>query len=144
MTDIKPSILDYLGIEPIAGQGTSFLDLINGKNGGKDYVFGLASTGSLFVRSKKWKLMSDNGLDRNRYLLYDLGHDPREQHNVVLEHPEVEEYLEGKLRRRIEESLELRARLLGPKRAARDSSYGQQFHLDEEQKERLRSLGYVL
>jgi len=142
--DIQPSILDLVGIEPVFVQGKSFLDLISGKGAGKETVYGIASTGSFFVRDHKWKLISDKGLDRNRYRLYDLANDPGEQTNVVLDHPEIEQYLEEKLRKRIGESHGLRTRMTGAHGGSDDAETSTQFKLDEQQKEHLRSLGYVL
>lgn len=142
--DIMPSILCYLGITPLSVQGKSFLKLITGQEAGKDYVYALGSENWLDIRSKKVKLMSDDGLNPNRYRLFDLENDPDEQKDIAGEYPEIVEFLEKKLRTRIEESLELRARLLGLKGAVKDADGGKQFKPDEEQKKRLRSLGYIL
>ena len=142
--DIAPSISGFAGIEPVFVQGKSFLNLIAGKDAGKEYVCGLGSTGSMYVRSKKWKLLSDKGLDRNRYRLYNVENDPGERQNVVLDHPEIEEHLEDILRNRLGASLELRTRMIGAQGVSDDETASNQFKLDEAQKEHLRSLGYVL
>jgi len=143
MIDITPTILDYTGIQGCAMDGTSLRGFIENSSDPKQYIYGLTSKKSLYIRSREWKLMSDNGLDHNHYRLYDIRNDPGERHNVVLQHPDIEEDLDLRLRARMQESRKLRARLLRSDaeggKAARAT-----FNLDEDQKERLRSLGYVL
>jgi arylsulfatase A-like enzyme len=124
-------------------QGESFVGLMRGEGSGKEYVYGFGSKNNLSIRSKTWKLMSDDGLNRNRYRLYNVKNDPDEQHNVVSEYPEIQGDLEKKLRLRVEESLELRARMVNSGRGAGVAS-GREVKLKEDEKERLRSLGYVL
>lgn len=142
--DLVPTIFDYLAVQGFPVEGVSLRRIIEKTGDAKEYIDGVTSRASLYVRSMKWKLMSDNGLNRNHYRLYDVENDPGEQHNVALEYPEIEEYLEEKLRSRIAESLKLRARLLGSDRALKGADSGRKLRLDDKEQERLRSLGYIL
>ena len=141
ITDLVPTILDYLSIPSSPMDGISLRTAINGSMNPEKYIYGLTSRTVWFIRSKKWKLVGEDGLDRGLYRLHDLEIDPGEHYNVVNDHPEIEDYLEEKLRQRILESLELRMRLTGTKETVRGTD---KIQLDEAQKEHLRSLGYVL
>jgi arylsulfatase A-like enzyme len=104
LIDIMPSVMEYVNIKPFNLQGTSFIPLITGKAKGKEYVYGLSSGKSLYIRSKKWKLMSDNELKESRLQLFDLEHDPQEHNNVVRERPDIKKMLVKKFQEQFEAS----------------------------------------
>ena len=142
LIDIMPSVMEYVNIKPFNLQGTSFIPLITGKAKGKEYVYGLSSVKSLYVRSQKWKLMSDNELNESRLQLFDLEHDPQEHNNVVRERPDIKNMLVKKLQEQLEASRVLGSQIL---RGASSEGIGidKKFGINEEQKEKLKALGYV-
>jgi arylsulfatase A-like enzyme len=134
--------MEYVNIKPFNLQGTSFIPLITGKAKGKEYVYGLSSGKSLYIRSKKWKLMSDNELKESRLQLFDLEHDPQEHNNVVRERPDIKNMLVKKFQEQFEASRALGLKIF---RGASLEGIGidKKFGINEEQKEKLRALGYV-
>ncbi len=125
--DFMPTILDLLSI-PIPGglQGRSLLPLILDKPNDKlqpaspnieqETIFcetilgGYQSTKEMeqikprCIRTKEWKLIYTNGLNGDKYELYDLKNDPKEEKNVVEKYPDVAKELKEKLFRWIEAS----------------------------------------
>ena len=97
------------------GDSVDVLDALLGKPGarGRDELVQQdnGQSGTYGLRSGRWKLHRyDRGKARNvtvaqplatekrdRFLLYDLASDPREQANVIAEHPEVAERLQSRL-----------------------------------------------
>jgi arylsulfatase A-like enzyme len=159
--DIMPSILDYLNIPYIKLQGKSFQNLLNSDANGKDYVFGfgykqlstrpekIATTKQkkwLMVRSKRWKLISDDGLKEERFKLFDLENDPEERENLAIKRPDIKNRLLKKIKEKIEESKKLRTELLGSafslfNKSQKDTPRKALF--TEEETEQLKALGYV-
>jgi arylsulfatase A-like enzyme len=104
--DIAPTVLDLLGLRPLAGvQGVSLAPLLSG--GATDLLltgygeatrflatFGLPPL--RFVREGRWKYIHKVNSE-----LYDMIADPKEQRNLVASRPEVAE----RLRARLEEML---------------------------------------
>jgi len=137
--DIMPTILDLLAIEGPKMQGKSLKELISGNGRGKEYVFGFGLSGSLFIRTDRWKLVNDSGVQKDRFKLFDLHNDPAEQINLVGWGLEIENKLKRKLNEKIEMSMELREDLLLHD-GERDDK---EVLLTPEEKEKLRALGYL-
>jgi arylsulfatase A-like enzyme len=145
--DIMPSILDYLhiNISNIKLQGKSFLRLLNYDANKRNYIFGFGSDAlgrgpkdNLMVRSKRWKLISDGGLKEERFKLFDLENDTKEQKNLVKKRLDIKTELVGKLIEKIEESKKLRMEIF---RKHQDNSCEELF--SEVKKEELEALGYI-
>lgn len=137
--DIMPTILDFLDMEGARMEGKSLIGMMSGRESGKEYVFGFGSTGSLFVRSERWKLLNDRGLAEGRFKLFDLHDDPGEQNNRAGSGLSIEEELKKRLQERIHLSQRLRNELVPPTGDAREKTLS----LTEEEKEKLRALGYL-
>jgi arylsulfatase A-like enzyme len=137
--DIMPTTLDLLGIERPKMQGKSLMELISGSEQGKEYVFGFGSSGSLFIRTDRWKMVNDNGLQKDRFKLFDLHNDPAEQINLIGRELEIEYKLKRKLNEKIEMSKELREDLLSQDGERDDKNVS----LTQEEKKKLRALGYL-
>ena len=93
--DLAPSVLDFLGVDHPPMQGTSFMPLIRGEaQARRDHVVtGWAGGGNegprAAVRTADWAYScncADANLDE---LLFDLGSDPGETHNVASRRPEI-------------------------------------------------------
>ncbi|HEY7514379.1 MAG TPA: hypothetical protein VIC87_07875, partial [Vicinamibacteria bacterium] len=154
-TAVAPTVLDYLGIEPLAGMDArSLLGLLRGQEDdtseegfafSEDVWIGPAAHA---VRSRDWKLIErgeelpERFLDSDarraihrrvsvlaKEMLFDLGSDPRERTNRMTEDAVTADRLRGLLRRRFGS-------------AARAKSEGD-IPVEGEALERLRSLGYV-
>ena len=123
--DIMPTTLDLLDLPtPTGMQGRSLLPLIQDASNDKTcssivnfeqrtifcetILGGFQSTKELeqtklrCVRTKEWKLIYTNGLNGDKYELYDLRNDPKEEKNVVEKNPEIVKELKEKLFRWIE------------------------------------------
>lgn len=133
--DIAPTILDVAGISKFKGmEGVSLLSLLSGKN--QDLkLTAFSETGNLMgwsrksLRSKRWKLISDDSASEVE--LYDLQNDPYETHNLVAEEFELVGDL-LKLMNNFQKSL-----------IVEDYYSEEKVRIDEEMRERLRSLGYI-
>lgn len=126
--DIAPTILQILGIrKPRSMVGLSLIPLIKEKDiYAAPYAFSfLGGKGS--IRNNEWKLIynEDGG-----YELYNLKKDPTEKNNLVSLEKEEFENLKEKLDNYMNQLEELNARRTKPV-------------LEEKQKERLKSLGYL-
>jgi arylsulfatase A-like enzyme len=118
--DITPTILDMLGLPiPQGLQGYSLLPPIQGKPANNSRpVFcetilgGFQSTKEMenirlrCVRTKEWKLIytsasasnvSSGGVKDGKYELYNLSDDPKEERNILENHPEIAKELKKKL-----------------------------------------------
>jgi arylsulfatase A-like enzyme len=142
--DIMPTILDLLEIKGPKMQGKSLMDLMGGNEKGKEYVFGFGSNGSVFIRSERWKMLNDSGLKEGRFKLFDLNSDPMEGVNLISKGLEIEKILKEKLKERMELSQKLRKELLSEKSVPPDiKGNHKDVSLTEEEKEKLRTLGYL-
>lgn len=167
--DIAPTVLDVLGI-PINEQfqGRSLLPLVKGEKNGEErvYAFGEASkTGARFIRTNKWKFISgirdideiilhlrpsDNVNIADRIIegeqLYDLENDPLERHNLIEQEKKVANELREKLMNWVGANVEFAARLEFESQAkygVKAPPESNKVELTEEEKERLKGLGYV-
>ncbi|UCD83237.1 MAG: sulfatase, partial [Deltaproteobacteria bacterium] len=133
--DIAPTILDVAGIQEFKDmEGSSLLPLLSDKDRSlKSIVF--SETGKFRVRgkmtlqSKRWKLISD--YSNTKIELYDLHNDPYESHNLISEESELVLDL-LKSMNCIQKSLEFS-----------EQPPEEKVKINEEMKERLRSLGYI-
>ncbi len=105
VSDIAPTILEAAGLPvPKAMEGRSFLRLLTGEeqDGGHDRVISLECywQAKWSLRTDRYKFILARAPDRygtSPRELYDLGADPREEHNLVLEHPEIAASMEAEL-----------------------------------------------
>ncbi len=142
--DMMPTILDLLGIKGPRMQGKSLIGLIKGDDKGKEYVFGFGSNGSVFIRSERWKMLNDSGLKEGRFKLFDLNSDPMERVNLIDKGLAIEKILKEKLKERMELSRNLRKELLRGRGMSQDvESNHKDVSLTEEEKEKLKALGYL-
>jgi len=120
--DIMPTIIDMLKIKkPETTEGVSLLPLILK---GKEYPIPYAFSRSCVIRTEEWKLICNR---RNRQL-YNLKKDPQELNNLIEQEKEKFIFLKEKLDNWRKQAVAI------PKKPAQ---------LTEEEKERLRSLGYL-
>jgi arylsulfatase A-like enzyme len=140
--DIMPTVLDLLRVKESKVQGKSFIGLIDADKKGKEYIFGFGSTGSLFVRSERWKMINDSGLKEGRFKLFDLQNDQLERVNLIGKGLEIEDRLKRMLKEKIEISQKLRRELLNKKDISREMGH-KDISLTQEEKEKLKALGYL-
>ncbi len=144
LIDIMPTILDIVNIQSNnIMQGISLLPLIREKDVPK-----LDSFSEVYfkdrrhlkgIRTDKWKFIEVYNVITNKYSyeLYDLENDPRELNNLVEEKPKEVSLFKEKLRDYTFSCQKIRSSILGK------DFIDKPVILDEETKERLRSLGYV-
>jgi len=135
--DIVPTIFEILNIpQRKEMQGRSLLPLMNNceiEEDFKTYSFGPDKHKpqclfSMSLRTKEWTyIMNQNGLDE----LYDRINDPKEHNNIIEKKPLIAQKLEKEL----EDFIVLTSE--GKPQVA------EKFHIDEELKEQLKSLGYL-
>ncbi len=142
--DLVPTILDIVNIQSNnIMQGISLLPLIREKDVPK-----LDSFSEVYfkdrrhlkgIRTDKWKFIEVYNVITNKYSyeLYDLENDPRELNNLVEEKPKEVSLFKEKLRDYTFSCQKIRSSILGK------DFIDKPVILDEETKERLRSLGYV-
>ena len=142
--DIMPTIIDLLGMKRPKMQGKSLTGLINGDERGKEYIFGFGSGGNLFVRTERWKMLNDSSLKEGRFKLFDLHSDPMERVNLIGKGLKIEDRLKKRLKEEIEKSQQLRKELLNREAISgdKDRRY-KDVSLTQEEKEKLRALGYL-
>lgn len=135
LVDIMPTILEALGIDaPAELSGRSFLRALQGRGQQRH-----RGTISAFMENWRtytvgtWKLIQRPG---NRSRLYDLATDPREQHDIAAERPDMVHWLRGELGLRMAETQAQR-----PQRRRRHRA--QSTEIDEETAAQLRALGYL-
>lgn len=144
LIDLTPTILDYLGQgQPTISQGLSLLAAIEEDEPSADYVFtyvGYAES----IHDGSWKLIKNppyrvKMIPRSakaQYELYDLANDPEERNNLAAENPEKVESMARAMERMDETNQEIGDRI--------NAELGvRPMELTEEQKERLRALGYI-
>ncbi len=131
--DFMPTILGRLGIKNVPEmQGENFMRIIEDPEAEwKDIVFGY-SVGEGprgFVRDGRWKLVTSSLDERQGFKMFDLASDPLEQSDITGNPEDITEQLKAKL-------IDKYARLqrAGTPKAA---------PLTEEDREKLKSLGYV-
>jgi arylsulfatase A-like enzyme/Flp pilus assembly protein TadD len=131
--DLAPTILDYLGVSRIIGQGTSLRPLVEGESSDEEI---LAYSESLYASlNAGWSEL--RGLEAGRYRfilaprqeLYDLAEDPAELKNLVDSDPT----LADRLRRSLASLME----------SMRESGGHARQAVDPRTEEMLRSLGYI-
>ncbi|MCK4353162.1 sulfatase-like hydrolase/transferase [candidate division WOR-3 bacterium] len=161
--DIMPTLLDLLSIEgPSTMEGTSLLPLISGGEYPFRYAFSEEDwLGNMLfsIRTERWKLMYISGnvdsmIERvkkcyaekypeeyaitvhllnksklEKYMLYDLKNDPEEQHNLASTEPDTLEFLKAELHIWMNQASS-KSELIRP-------------IIEQQKKERLRSLGYI-
>jgi len=135
--DIVPTILEILNIHQSKQmQGRSFLALMKNceiEDNLKTYSLGQeidepARSFCISLRTKKWTyIMNQIGPDE----LYDQADDPKEQNNIIEKKPLVAQKLEKELEDFIASTSE------------EEPQVAEEVHVDEELKERLKSLGYL-
>jgi arylsulfatase A-like enzyme len=126
--DITPTILDILNIqfnETIDGE--SMIPLIFEPK--RDSEAFSETDKFKSIRTNEWKYI--HNFDNNSGELYNLKKDPKELKNVINEEPEIAEKLRKKLFKWMAEAVN---KSVEPEKA----------EIDEETKERLRSLGYLV
>lgn len=135
LVDVAPTILEAAGIRPAEGiAGRSLWPSLRGD--GALAVRSVFAEGNLYGPELKtllrwpYKLVKPRGKDAPGRL-YDLAVDPHEKRDLADAHPEIVEELLEELRVTIKEARTIRKSL-------RDEA-----ELDEETRERLKSLGYV-
>ena len=135
--DIVPTILEILNIpQKKEMQGRSLLPLINNCEIEKDYkTYGFGEDRdkpqrpfSISLRTKEWTYIMNQGAADE---LYDRIHDPKEQKNLIKKRPIIAQ----RLREELENFMALTSE--GKPQVA------EKVHIDEELKERLKSLGYL-
>ena len=121
--DIMPTILDILKIKrPETAEGVSLLPMILKD---KEYSTPYAFSDDCIIRTEEWKLICDGD---NRQL-YNLKKDPQELNNLI----DVEK----------EKFIFLKEKLDNWKRQAKPKIHTKSMPLTEEEKQRLKSLGYL-
>jgi arylsulfatase len=111
--DVAPTLLEAAGLDvPREMEGKSFWKLVSGEatGGGSERVISLESTWqakwSLRTDQYKFIIARDPGLNEGPPReLYDLQADPREEHNLVDEQPELASRMETELENWIQERL---------------------------------------
>ncbi|UCG32198.1 MAG: sulfatase [Phycisphaerales bacterium] len=127
--DLAPTILSYLGLAiPLAFEGRDLMPMFRGQSEGREVVFseswGWRTIKS--IRTERWKLLWK--IKADRFKLYDLEADAGELRDVSAEHPEVTERLKARLLKWAD---------------VEENPVRENPELDEEMRERLRSLGYM-
>ena len=136
--DIMPTILDYLGIAPPKySQGESLLGLVEGRKGRRKHAVLSQDT----INPTRYGLRTDDvkfimNLKTRRRELYDLRADPGETVNLVARRPELAAELERRLKKLVWANRRLHQAF------ARDEAPNPSL-LSSEERERLKSLGYL-
>ena len=128
--DIAPTVLEYAGLPvPTDMEGRNFLiPKKNGSTDDEDAVFSQYEGHRYSIRTASWKLIRN--LDVGTTELYDLRNDPQETQNVIAAFPERRAQLESRL-------------LNWKQNRKRLPHIAPAVTFDEEDLERLRSLGYA-
>jgi arylsulfatase A-like enzyme len=136
--DILPTVLDYLGIDPLeSAQGESLLGLVGGPEGGTKRATLSQDTvikTRYGLRTDQVKLIMD--LKAPRRELYDLREDPHEKVDVAGERAELADELERRLKSLVAANRRLHEAFATGEGVDRDP-------LSAEERKRLESLGYV-
>ena len=133
LIDIVPTILEILNIpQRKEMQGRSILPLMNNCEIEERFTTyswgGSGPQGPVSLRTRQWTyIMKHNGLDE----LYDRINDPKEQNNIIEKRPLIAQKLKEELEDFIVLTSEAKPRV------------AEKVRIDEELKERLKSLGYL-
>jgi len=130
--DILPTVLDVLGVPPLAVfEGETLMPLVRGEPGADRPAVSQRDVatprGPISLRTGRWKLYDRTQL--RRLLLFDVEQDPGELHNLVRDEPTRVRELGGE----IEELLAGRP----------DGRYRGRVEIDEDLRRRLEELGYL-
>lgn len=140
LIDIMPTILDILGVErPKNIEGVSLLPLILDREN-QSRIFAFSDRNNIVsVRTDKWKFIETHDVITNTYAyeLYYLENDPKELNNLVEEKPKEVSLFKKKLKDYTFSCQKIRRKILGK------DFIDKPVILDEETKEKLRSLGYI-
>jgi arylsulfatase A-like enzyme len=144
LIDLTPTVLDTLGEkQPAICQGSSLIARIGEDEADSDFVFTYVGD-SDSIRDATWKLIKNppyrvNKIPRStkaKYELYDLINDPNENNNLAVDYPEIVEDMAEAMDRMDQKNQEIGDRI----NVELDV---RPLELSEEQKERLRALGYI-
>ncbi len=131
--DLAPTIVEAAGVDaPPDFEGHSLTPVITGAEQGHRLItshllapsFEMAS-----IMKDDMKFISRTGLNSGKYL-FNLAQDPGEQKNLIEQHPEIAAELEATL-------------AIVDQKFKAEQRQGKQLSLTEEQKKRLRALGYL-
>ena len=134
LTDIMPTVLELLGLPPVATDGVSLASVVNGESARPDLE---SYSESLYPERFGWSSIYALRDSRFKYIdapkpeLYDLATDPFERVNIVLERPALASAME----QRVREIASSRPAVTTAERAVR--------HLTEDARTRLAALGYA-
>jgi len=138
--DLLPTILDFLGWEPVSYvQGRSLMPILEeGRTNGKEYVLSQDKLvrSKFCLRTSRFKLIYD--IRSEECELYDLKTDPGEAVEASATHSVTVDRLRSLLLAELRKNRQLRAEL-----ASKASSQPGQSVLTEEEQKRLKALGYV-
>jgi arylsulfatase len=94
--DVMPTLCDIAGVRAPKCDGISFLPTLKGKRQREHkYLYWefppfKSDRGWLSVRMGRWKALVTDVADGNMQMqLFDINSDPREEHNLAAEHPDV-------------------------------------------------------
>lgn len=95
LIDVPPTVLDLLGYSsPDYFQGKNLVPLIkNPLLDGKEFTYEFARELRGIRWKNKWKFLQSNLEYYNIKELYDIENDPNEQHNIVLDRPDIADHL---------------------------------------------------
>jgi len=131
--DIMPSILAWLGVRNVPRmEGDNFMRLIDDPQAQwKDVVFGYSVKNgpTAFVRSSRWKLLTSNIQQDQKFKMFDLSSDPQEKSDIIGSPGDVTE--------------QLKARLLDRYMKLEKPGQQKEVSITPEQLEMLKSLGYL-
>jgi len=128
--DIFPTVLDLLDLEPVEVSGTPQLQGTNLLARKRDGIVLCVAGNKMKILDRRWSFIRNRpGGDAE---LYDLDRDPGETRNLAAENPDVVRRMTDLLSRKIAASLVLSKKIL-PEDAP----------IDENTKQRLKSLGYI-
>ncbi|MBQ9138702.1 MAG: arylsulfatase [Alistipes sp.] len=94
--DVMPTLCDIAGVDSPQNDGVSFLPTIKGRRQPKheflywEFPKFKGGNGWLSVRMGRWKGLVEDVADGNTKMqLYDITSDPREEHDLAVENPEI-------------------------------------------------------
>lgn len=139
LLDLSPTLLELLGLPlPEKLQGISLVPALAGGDADRRQSVGEDKlVRSLYsLTTERYKLLHD--LEGGDDELYDLSRDPGELRNLVAEHPKLAQELRRRLRQTLRQYRRLAKQLATP-----DATAGADTLLTDEERERLKSLGYL-